>query len=69
MYCYKANGDNCYSLIISVVILQDNYTALHYAVMSGNYNVVDYLINHGARVNDVTSVSYYNNVSYHVFDN
>ena len=45
-------------VIVSVVILQDNYTALHFAAIGGNYNVVDYLINHGARVNDVTSVSY-----------
>ena len=52
-----ATCDNCYSLIISVVILQHNYTALHYAAGSGNYNVVDYLINHGARVNDVDNVS------------
>ena len=50
--------DNCYSLIINVVILQDNWTALHIAAMRGHYNVVDYLINHGARVNDVTDVSY-----------
>ena len=50
--------DNCYSLIINVVILQENWTALHWAAMEGHYNVVDYLINHGARVNDVTNVSY-----------
>ena len=51
--------DNCYSIIIVVVvILQYNRTALHYAAIGGNYNVVDYLINHGARVNDVDNVSY-----------
>ena len=50
--------DNCYSIIIVVVILQGNITALHYAAREGHYNVVDYLINHGARVNDVDNVSY-----------
>ena len=50
--------DNCYSIIIVVVILQGNITALHYAAEGDHYNVVDYLINHGARVNDVDNVSY-----------
>ena len=51
--------DNCYGIIIVVVvILQGNSTALHYAAIGGHYNVVDYLINHGARVNDVDNVSY-----------
>ena len=44
--------------MISVVILQHNWTALHFAAGGGHYNVVDYLINHGARVNDVDVVSY-----------
>ena len=53
-----ATCDNCYSIIIiTVVILQANSTALHFAAMYGHYNVVEYLINHGARVNDVNIVS------------
>ena len=31
-------------------------TALHEAARNGHYNVVAYLLSHGARVNDVTSV-------------
>ena len=39
-------------------------TALHYAVEVGNSNVITYLIDHGAGVNNVTIVSYYHNIVY-----
>ena len=42
------------------VLLQENRTALHYAAMYGKNNALKHLIDHGARVDDVTkNVSYY----------
>ena len=39
------------------VLLQGNWTALHYAAVYGKRNVINYLINNGARVDDVDIVS------------
>ena len=39
------------------VLLQYNQTALHYAASDGKSNVNNYLINNGARVDDVDTVS------------
>ena len=39
--------------------LQDNGTALKWAAMNGRNNIINYLIDHGARVDDVDRVSKY----------
>ena len=39
------------------VLLQFNNTALHYTARDGKINAINYLINNGARLNDVTDVS------------
>ena len=39
------------------VFLQTNYTAMHYAAYCGNNNIIMFLINHGAEVDDVNDVS------------
>ena len=44
--------------------MQDNGTALHDAAAVGNNNIITYLIDHGAGVNDVTRVSYHYSIVY-----
>ena len=41
-----------------------NWTALHEAAKVGNNNIITYLIDHGAGVNDVNTVSYHYNIVY-----
>ena len=41
------------------VLLQINYTALHYAVVEGSNNVITFLLHHGAGVDDFSNVSYH----------
>ena len=38
------------------VLLQDNSTALHFAAYDGKNNALKYVIDHGARVDDVTTM-------------
>ena len=38
------------------VLLQHNWTALHYAALYGKNNALKYMIDHGARVDDVTTI-------------
>ena len=45
------------------VLLQENWTALHFAAVNGKNNALKYMIDHGARVDDVTTyVSLYHNI-------
>ena len=39
------------------VLLQLNWTVLHYAALNGKNNTLKFLIEHGARVDDVDYVS------------
>ena len=57
-------------MIISIVyiFLQNNSTALHHAAAVGNNNVITFLLDHGAGVNDVdTYVSNHNDIMCYYF--
>ena len=46
-----------YHEYLGCVLLQYNYTALHYAAVNGRNNILQHLIEHGAGVDDVDKVS------------